>query len=251
MITTQVARGTVRLRVTIAAGNVGKELTITATAAGRPMREVRGWRRVKAPTIAVVIDHEAELGVPVRYAVLINGVEIEAVTLVVPSEWPLLTDPIRGRSVPVVIQEWPETHYERAGHELEISGSPDPVIIDGVEMRPTSTLTLIHPIGGDSAKVLEDLIAQRSVVRIRPSCSGLPTEWVSVRGRRRRRFSTAPDSALVDVLELRHLGQPNPDEPAAGNTLGDLNAAVPGKLADIVTRWPGVLADIAFEDLTR
>ena len=250
MITTTVSAGTVRLRITIAAGTVGKALTITAAATGRAARTLRGWRDVPAPAIAVAVDHEAELNLPVRYAVLIDGVEVESVTLTVDAPLPILVDPIRGNPLEVIIQEWPAEDYERTGHEVTVAGSSAPVIIDGIETSARSSITLIHPPSGSTADQLADALRAGSRLRIRPACPDLPTVWASARGRRRRRFSTAPGSAIVDEIELRHTAQPAPDTAAVGNTLGDLHAAVPTTLAAIAARWPGVLADIAFEDLT-
>lgn len=247
MIEVSTSPGTVRLRVGLTAAQVGKALTVSATADGGQPRIVRGWDAVPAPLTAVVIDHEAELTVPVRYSVTLDGVEVEAATTTLPATFPLLTEPIRGTHIPVIIQEWPERSYERQGQVLEISRSADPIVIEGVEMRPQSTITVIHPTDGTSAADLVTLLAGSSVLRIRPACTSLPTEWVSVRSRRRRAFSRRPGAAWVDVMELRHLGQPAPDEVAVGATLGDLHEAVPGTLGDIRTRWPGVLADIAYE----
>lgn len=248
-ITATAARGTVRLRVTTAPGNVGKSMTVTATATGHA-EIVRGWSSVPAPSTAVVIDHEAPLERDVRYAVLIDGAETDAVTVRLASDLPLLTDPIRGRHVPVIIQSWPTQSYERTGQELTIDGSPDPVIIEGVEMRPRSTITLIHPPTGIGAEDLAELLADRSVLRIRPTTPDLPDAWASTRARNRGRFSTATGSAVVDVLELQHIAQPDPDTTAIGATLGDLHDAVPTTLGAIHLRWPGTLADIALEDFT-
>lgn len=246
MITVAASNGTVRLKVTLSSG-VGSPMTVTATAPGRETRILRGWDAVTAPAVAVIVDHEAELNVGVRYAVLISGVEVEASTVTLASALPLLSDPIYGRHIPVTIQSWPEMSRETTGHELQVVGNPAPIIIEGVEMLPKSSITLIHPAG--SAALLDAALTSSSVLRVRPSCPHLPTEWVSVRSRRRRKFSQRPDSADVDALELTHLGMPAPDTVGVGGTLGDLAAEVPTTLAAIAARWT-TLADIAFEDLT-
>lgn len=241
------ANGTVRLRITVDAGDVGEPVTITATPDGGETRIVRGWDSVPATATVVALDHEADLNRSTRYAVLINGVETEAQDITLTADLPLVSDPVGGESVPVIIQDWPEFDHDRIGTEVQVAGSSSVVIIDGLEMMPRSSITMI--VSAAAEVMLAALLADSSVVQIRPTLPYLPTVWASARGRKVRRFSRRTDSALVVELPLTHVAMPNPDDPAVGNTLEDLHNAEPGTLQDIADRWT-TLADIAFEDLT-
>lgn len=250
-----VSAGTVRMQITVSTADIGRDMTIVATASGGVPRIVRGWDATPAPSIAIVVDHEAELNTAILYTVLIDGVEVDSLTVTVPSEMPLITDPIYGRHIPVIIQSWPERTHERAGQVLHAAGRREPIVIDGLELAPSSTITLISA-DPNRARDLERMIADRSVVRVRPACGDLPTDWVSARDRSRRRFSRRAESATVDEISLAHTGQPEPGTPAVANSLAELDAYVtarlghPGTLSDIAEIWPGTLADIALTDLT-
>lgn len=241
--------GSVRILWWSASSDFGKLATITVTTPDGASRIVRGFETVTVSEVAVVVDHEAELGRPLTYRSIIDGVTVDQVQVTVTSELPLITDPIRGRHVPVTIQSWPQVQHERAGSVIQIADSPEPVVVDGVESLGTSTITLIHSAGDDSADALQALLASSSVLVIRPTCADLPMRWASARDRTRKRFSRSPGSRWVDVIELVYLGMPWPDMPAQGNTLGDLHAAVPTTLGDIAARFPN-LALLAFTDVT-
>ena len=240
---------TLRLRIPIAAEHRGKLMSLRATAWHGVPRLVRGWHNVEAPSEAIVIDHEVELNQAVVYTLTIDGQDVFSHTFSVPSATPVISDPRRGHHIAVTILDWPEAISERTGQVLHVDRSSSPVLIDGVELAPTSVITVIHNVDEGSAQRLAEVIAGQSVVRIRPACADLPTVWASIRGRRRRKFSRRPDSVAVDVLELHHIDQPDQELRAIGSTLGDLHAAVPTTLADINARW-ATLGDLAFEDLS-
>ena len=242
------ANGTVRLRETIPAPSVGKVLSVRCTPTSGQPYTVRGFRDIEAPAEIIVVDHEAPLGQSLVYQVIVAGVVLSSATITVTSALPLLTHPVYGRSVPVTIQSWPERTHAQAGQVLPIADAKFPFIIDGMELAATSTLTTIAAAAAHDD--LEALLAGQSMLRVRPTCSHIPADWVSVRGRRTRRFSLRADSAHVDALELQHVAMPDPDTAAVGNTLGDLHAAYPVKLGDINAAFPGTLGDIAFADLT-
>lgn len=249
---------TLRALILITGADVGRSMTVRVAPDTPPWGTaefeagvVRGWFEVPAPASAVIVDHELPLGVPVAVQVYLDGVLVVSGYAGYASvDAPLLTDPIWGQHIPVTILTWDVRQYERAGQVLEVSGSPSPVIIDSFERRATSTLRVLHRTGTDSASRLAARLAASSVLMIRPSCAHLEAAWVSVRARRRSRFSKAPDSAIVDELELVHIDKPWPDMRAVLSTLAELHAAVPTTLAAIRTRWPGTLGDIALEDLS-
>jgi len=246
-----VNEGTIRFRLGIYSADEGFPATITVIHS-RGSYILRGWNRRIAEDSTVVVDHEAPLNEPLRIVAEVHreGIfpTIEKV-VTVPSVFSLVGDPLRGGGVPVTIQSWLDLTHERAGKLLEISDSRYPVIIDGFELAPVSTITLIHNVEAGSASRLADMLGDRSPVRIRPSCPSMEAAWVSARSRRRRRFSGREDSALVDIIELVHTAMPNSDQQAVGNTLMDLNNAVPTTLLAISERWPSRLQDIALEDL--
>ncbi|MGN8690014.1 hypothetical protein ACTND8_08940 [Atopobiaceae bacterium HCP3S3_F7] len=245
-ISTTITGWTVRFRVDVDADKVGLPITVMATAADVE-RPVRGWSRPRpAPASLVAIDHEASLSHPTRYDVVISGRIAASATVTVPSALPVITDPIRGRHIPVTIGSWDEWAHDRNQISLTVARRRDPIILDAVEMLPTSTITLIHTAGGAAA--LADLLQDQSLVQIRPTCPYLPTAWVSCGARKRSLFSHAPGSATVDQISVQHIGQPAPDTTAQGNTLRDLALAVPTTLAAIAARWPQMI-DIAYEDL--
>lgn len=230
---------TVRIRVTTDSGaDIGKVYRIEASAGGKT-RPLRGWGgRIMTGASTVAVDHEADLSRPVTYTLLVAGAVRQTAAINVPSGGqPRITDPIRGRDAAVIIQSWPERSSESSAREIEILDAPEPLIMDGPEKAASSTLTVIHPPGSDSADALEAMLASTSVVRIRPTVTTLPTVWARVRARRRRAFSAAPGSALVDVLDIVETGQPSADTPAIGNTLQGLHGEVPANLTAISARW--------------
>lgn len=243
------ANGTVRVRESIPVGDVGDPLSLLCIPTIGERYTVRGCRDIPAPAELVAVDHEAPLGQVLRYEVWISGVLLSSLEVTLSATTPLISHPVYGRHVPTVIASWPERSHGRVGQVLEVVDSAAPFIVDGLEPAPTSTLTTITADALDAA-ALAGLLSSSSLLRVRPSCPHLSTEWVSVRGRRRRFFSNRDDSATVDTLELQHVGMPDPDTPAVGNTLADLHAAYPVKLSDIEAAFPGTLADIAFTDLT-
>lgn len=243
------ANGTVRIRETITGGDIGDPLSLLCIPTIGDRYTVRGCREIPAPAALVAVDHEAPLGQVLRYEVWISGVLFSSLEVTLAATQPLISHPIYGRHIPTVIQSWPERSHGRVGQVLEIVDSLAPFVVDGLEPLPTSTLTTITADPLDAAG-LAGLLSSASLLRVRPSCPHLATEWVSVRGRRRRFFSGREDSATVDTMELQHVGMPDPDTAAVGNTLADLHAAYPVKLSDIAAAFPGNLADIAFTDLT-
>lgn len=196
---------------------------------------VRGWdqRIVGTAGQYMAIDHEAPLNEQLTVSLRVGTNAAISRTFTVPSNVPILSDPISGEGVHVTIQAWPEMAYERRGNTITISDSVWPVIIDGQEQAPSSTLTLLHNLVPSSAGDLERILSRGSVLRVRPSCPGMPAAWVSARGRRRGLFSRRPDSATVDVIELLHTAMPSPDVGAIGSTLQDLANMYPGTLGDI------------------
>lgn len=245
--------GTMRFRVALYTNDRGNPITIKVIHS-RGEYIIRGWdhRLEKDPTLVnvLVVDHEAPLNERLRVLAIVgDGERSDERFITVPSATPLITDPLRGLSVPVTIQSWPEFTHERAGKVLEISDNRYPFIIDGFERAPVSTITLIHNVKDGSASALADLLESRSSLRIRPSCPAMEAAWVSARGRSRRPFSKREDSAMVDTIELFHTAMPDGNQQAIGNTLMDLYNAVPTTLLDISQRWPLRLIDISLEDL--
>ena len=137
------ANGTVRLRETIPALDVGKVLSVRCTPTTGEPYTVRGFRDIEAPAEIIVVDHEAPLGQSLVYQVIVAGVVLSSATITVTSTLPLLTHPVYGRSVPVTIQSWPERAHEQSGQVLPIADAKFPFIIDGMELAATSTLTTI------------------------------------------------------------------------------------------------------------
>lgn len=226
-----------------------RRLSIIVDRAGDHPRTLRGWDDVDMPALVIAIDHEAALNRPVTYTLLVDGEPVDEVSVTVDATMPLITDPVRGLSWPLLIQSWDDQLHERAGQLVTIANSPAHFVVDGPEMDPSARVVLIHPRDGDSAAGLVNLLKQSSVLLIRPSCPQLPASYLSVRSRTRRRFSTIPDSAWVDELDVVQVGQPHPWIIAHGETLADLAAAVPGTLADIAARWQLDLAQIAWDPL--
>lgn len=212
---------------------------------------LRGWDRkvVASAGYYLAVDHEAPLGEPLNLFLQVGDdapVEYWNNPIILGRGLPMVSDPIRGGSVSVTIQSWPDWAYERAGKALEISDSKFPVIIDGAELGATSTVTLIAH-DQSAADRLVEMLEDRSLLQIRPSCPNMEGAWVSARGRRRRRFSARTDSAFVDTIDLLHMGRPPLSVEAVGSTLGQLNTAIPGTLGDIHAAWPGALRDIVRE----
>lgn len=214
--------------------------------------DVRGWK-AKIGGIAsayYVQDHEAPLNEPLVVVLSVAGLpDIVLDPVVIPSKLPILSDPLRGNHMPVIIQSWPEMAYERSGKVVSVVDSRYPVIIEGFELAPSSTIKIIHTQEG-TAEELEAVLRDLSVLRIRPSCPQIPAQWASARSRRRARFSNREDSVWVDTIDLLHTSMPSPQRESIWDSLQDLHAAVPGTLGDIHTRWPGTLGDIAQEKLS-
>lgn len=245
-------RGTLRATFTTTSPTTGEPVTIGIEDSRGHRHIIRGWHLATAPAVGLVIDHELPLNEEFTlHAWDAQWVSLASVLgLVLASDAPMVSDPLRGRPIPVTIASWPDRTAERAGQSLTVPGAKAPIIIDGLEHSPMSTIRLLHNQTADSASRLAEQLDQASLLLIRPSCPHIEPAWASARGRSRSKFSTRPDSADVDEIELLHVDRPHSDQRAVGATLADLHAAVPGTLQDIADRWPGTLLDIAAEDLS-
>lgn len=236
----------VRARLALSPSDRTHSLTIRVSYPGGGYI-LRGWlHREGLGQDSSVIDHEAPLNTPLRYTVEDElRTVLATMEVTISGDLPLLTEPVWGKSVAVTIQSWPHRSHVRAGKVVEVSDSPFPVIIDGFERAASSTIALIHTDPA-SAEALEEMLATQSSLRIRPSCPYLEPAWVSVRDRRRGRFSLRQDSAITDTMELLHTGMPSPGLEAIGATLLDLHEAVPTTLQEIYDRWPQSFAGLSY-----
>lgn len=244
-------RGTVRATLTVTGADVGSILTVSIRGGDFDERPIRGWDQVPAAS-GVVVDHEFPLNVDFGIYVRegdITGPRRAFGWGTIRSDTPLIGHPISGRHVPVTIADWPDHVHERRGQSLPLARSRVPVVIDGHEQFPTSTIRLIHNLDPVSSARLADILGAQSLLLVRPSCTDLPMAWVSVRSRRRGRFSKRARSAVVDELDMVHIDMPDPSTRAIGATLGQLHMAVDdgyGRLSDIAAMWP-TLRDVAAE----
>lgn len=215
-----------------------------------------------APTSGVWDDPEVPLGVPVFYEVDIDGqTAYISNTITVPgppitgmnnAPGAIITDPLRGRTVPVVVlTETAKISRKTRNSAIDIEGQTARVILTHSEGAPTRQPRLLTETSEQAAN-LDEILAPGRPILLRTSCPTIPDRWLHPYGDRETDLFTDATSQvrvhqLGDTDELQ--ANPWPDHLATSDTLGDLNQLLPTTLAAIPARWPGTLGDLAGTDI--
>ena len=194
-------------------------------------------------------DYATELSVPVHYvAVLSTGETFTSNTVLVESEFPILSDPYLGRSVQVRVVAGGETSWKSRATTLEVEGRRDPLVLwDVLSVAYRAPVLITDDKAGLEA--IRAVLAAGGPVLLRAPCRTVEDGWmVPLSG-----ITEAPLGQSEAVLHtfgesVVLLAPPEVWRRAAGDTLGDLHAAVPGTLGDIAATW-STLGEIAIADL--
>mgnify|MGYP000847158220 FL=1 len=164
---------------------------------------------------------------------------------------PVLSDPYRGITVPCVAGvEILTTKRASRSTALNIEGRQSRIVVSDVEGWPTASPKFITETLA-AAERLDELFAPGHPVLLRAPGLLVPDGWMYALGDRTAEPFGDPSAGRVmhTISQTEQLEQaPYPDRRPAGDTLGDLHAAIPGALADIAAGWV-TLGDIAATDL--
>lgn len=231
------------------------QVSVWAEAPNSPRRVVRGGLEQNPSSDALVlVDTMPELGQPIIYVVeyLAAGVrqQLSASPVTVPDPGRhVLSDPFTGAAVlvDVLADEDERANAQRGSVLYPIGASQGVAVIDGRE-ADAGTLTVYAD--AVTSKQLQSLLAPGVPIASRHPAHGcdLPAvEILNVSEAARRRRSRAGDR--IHSLAFRVVSQPDPREPVALATLGELNDyyAPAGTLADLAAEF-STLLDIALSE---
>lgn len=210
---------------------------------------------VPAGDAIVAVDFEAPLGRPVFYELEVTRAdgsvgEYVAGPVTLEATLPVVSDPVTGEHVEVTVHEWPERISTNRGTVVEVAGRTDPVVVSDVMGAPSSspvlrTLTRAQVLG------LRSVLADGAVVLLRAPCPGVEDAYLVVQQHAEQRIrNDATDDRRRHILAAVHAAPPALEIAAQGDTLADLNAAVPTTLLAISTTF-STLLEIAAADLSE
>jgi len=221
---------------------------------------VRGLVNVPAAGYAVS-DNEAPLNRPYHYEVVSgSGFRYQSNTITVqpveptmsnPASWPILSNPITGRSARVVIVKWDSLEVSNSGKKIEIPRRRTPVVLSDIEHSPTSAPKLLTTTA-EAAAMVEQLLRAGEPVLLRAPAAGIPDAYLRVDSRSVERFSKSKANmpARLHNLEVTEVDPHDMTVRGSGDTLGDLNRVAPVDLGQIAATW-STLGQVAAADLLQ
>lgn len=218
---------------------------------------IRGLQNVPAVG-ATISDNEIPLGTMVTYVVVLsNGLRYYSNPVMVQtspasfgdqSSWPILSDPITGESVRVIIRDWPEKTIKNEGQRIRVRGRRAPIIVSDIEGTPESSPVLETATLEDAAR-LDALLSHGEPVLLRAPCPGIDDAYLHVDSRTVARVQEHKPThpGRVHTLSAVEVDPPDMHVRGRGDTLGDLDA-VTGTMGAVASRW-ATLGDVAAADL--
>ena len=231
------------------APNLAGTMTLWSDADG-VRRPVPGWANVPRE-IGVAVDNTVPLNRDVVYVLDFSGGQYSyAQPIYVPSDLPLLTDPVSGEVAPVWIEDWPDRNHETPAVITRVPGRRSPIALMDVEGMPTSAPVLLTRTPGQRDRV-RSLARDGDVVVLRTTCPDVEDGALVITSRQESRLNKrATNTSRRHTLAVQEIDPADLREQAPGQTLGDIAAALPGKtLGDLAALFPGgTLLDIASTD---
>lgn len=235
-------------------------VTVTGLTAGTPFTLSRVVDEVAAPlrgyapatpagTVAVAADSELPFDRLATYRVEQAAASAESAPPVyIAADAPWLSDPITGRAARVTVVDWPELTRPSRSSIIAVAGRAAPVVVSRVRGTPSGDRITLRTGTADELAAVRAVLATGAPLLLRVPAAAVEGAWIAVGDVVERRVGDTGDDwrrwiALEDVTIVDPVDE---TIPAAGDTLDDLTAAVPGTLADIAAQWSaGTLADIA------
>lgn len=212
---------------------------------------VPGFQDLVAET-TVATDHTAPLNRNLTYtADLSDGTSVRSVPVQILADLPLLTHPVTGVSVQVIVQDWPGRTMDTPSTLVKVSGRRSPVVLSDVEGMGTSAPVLLTRTR-DAERDLGGLVATGDVLHLRTIYPEVPDAFLAVTSRQSARVlqfkGTSPER--LNTLTSQEIGAEDMREAGQGDTLGNIAGAMPGAtLGDLAALFPGgTLLDIAVND---
>lgn len=250
-----------RVQIVVTGLTGGDSVEIYRVAGGRSTPVRGGTVDVATDPSLVAIDAELPFGVPVAYAVFINGAE----TLTTPATYTLaggkvaLSDAITAAAAEVIIGAAGDKVYGRDAARFRVGGQ-NLVVSGPMSLGGEGNYELLAEttIARDGLMALLQTATQ-GIVQIRQAGGtgpgGTPYDGIDAylaidRATERRWSQDGSDPRRVIVIEFVEVDGWAPELEARGFTLGDLaNYFAGGDLQDIADFFPlGTLLDIALAD---
>lgn len=204
----------------------------------------------------VAFDNEAPLERPVFYTLATtrsDGTVVEQTTaapIMLSAAYPVVSEPVSGDGVDLsAIVTWPDLEREGRATVIDVVDRPDPIVVSSGLSSPSSAPVLrVDTIV--ARRALRTLLESAQVLQIRDPHPDVEDAYVAVGKVTERRLTNDPtDPRRAVLLEVRHVSAPAIGIASGGDTLDELNDAIPGTLNDIAAAFPGTLLDIAAADL--
>jgi len=219
---------------------------------GGTLSTVRGISGLTGSTVAV--DGEIALNVPATYRIRDDTTGVVSTTgapVTVPATLSTVSDPITGLNVDPWIVSW---DTDTPGPQSSLVWAVDastPIVLVAPERAATTPLVILTETLA-AADLLGGILASGDVFLVRPACPKLPTVHAVATAREVARFmpDDPDDETRIHRITIQRTGMPDVNTRALGDTLGDVNTAVPTTLGAINTRW-GTLGAIAAANLKQ
>lgn len=245
---------TARLTITVTGATAGATMTVYRVEQSREV-PVLGARDVKAES-NVYDDPVVDVNTATSWRVVLSTGEsaTTAGTLTIGSTYPILSEPHSGRFVPVVIMDMGERAAAQRGRAIDIEETADVVFLYDVESAVRFELRLLTLTEADRVGFLA-LVASGGPLLLRAACPVHRVGWFGRDGGERRsdlfgKHRPNDPRWVHTFASVVLVPEQRPDERPAGDTLGDLEAALPATrtLGNIAAQWV-TLGAIAADDL--
>lgn len=201
----------------------------------------------------VAYDYEAPLERPTFYVLEVyrtaGRTEVAAGPVQLAATHPIVSNPVTGELVELAaVEVWPELNYKGRVSVIAVVGRRDPVVVSDAATSPSSQPVLRTDDVG-TRQLLRDLLSTGQVVLLRAPEPDVEDAYLAVTEWTEQRITTAAaDVRRRHQLTAEHSAPPALAVSAIGDTLADLEAAVPTTLAAVSTTFTTLL-EIAATDL--
>lgn len=215
---------------------------------------VRGFYRRTDLVDVVAYDYEAPLARPVFYVLEVlrttgGRTEYANGPVTIPATRPVLSNPVTGASVELAaVETWPELSYNGRTQVIPVVGRTDPVVVSDAGTLPSSQ-PVIRTDDVGARREVRELLMPGGVVLLRAPEVDVEDAYLAVTEWAEQRLTNSPaDVRRRHQLTALHASAPGIGLPASGDTLADLEAAVPTTLLALSQTF-STLLEIAAADL--
>jgi len=176
------------VRITVSGVTSATVFTLTRLCEGRTVT-VPGWRAKQLFDSVVDMDWCTPTNRPVTYTLLVNGVVVAAATIILPSAYAWLQDPLQpdkslrfglardaaGTAVLDHKSLKQFTHKANSG-AMQILGSPEPVMFGGQRQSASGVMYQLRTFTDADAATMAALVAETPILLVRtlPAMVGVP-----------------------------------------------------------------------------